>query len=111
MTTVQRSLEERTARFKQSRTACRDHISRYKTCVSNANTNLPMTNQHPCVEVYLIQNLCTGGYICPSATRDAEKNVDGAHERLAECQAQFLTRLKSDVAAYKARGDAVGEAR
>ena len=61
-----------------------------------------MTNDHPCINFWIMQNCCTGRLICPEATKKAEQNISGSHEALADCQKQFMTRLKSDIAAYKA---------
>jgi len=103
MTTVQRSLEERVGRFKQSRIACREHLLSYKECMSSHSNQPILQNDHPCMKLNLIKNMCTGQFICPEATREAEQNIDGSHERLRKCQENFLERLKVDSAAYKNR--------
>ena len=99
MTTVQGSLEERMAIFQQSREACRPLISNYKTCMQEhyqkPNNNFLHTN-HPCSDLYLLQNICTGRFVCSLLAKDAEQNIAGSHERLAACQKNFLTRLNKD---------------
>ena len=102
MTTVQRSLEERIEKFEFSRKVCKTHISNYRNCVQQHGSH-KMTNDNPCLNAWIMQNCCTGRVICPAAAEKAEQNTSGSHGELADCQQQFMTRLKADIAASKSR--------
>ena len=93
---------ERIEKFEFSRKVCKTHISNYRNCVQQHGSH-KMTNDNPCLNAWIMQNCCTGRVICPAAAEKAEQNTSGSHGELADCQQQFMTRLKADIAASKSR--------
>jgi hypothetical protein len=90
------SVQQNLAKFRESRVTCRDIIQRYKQCQQNNNSS-DMSNNHPCKNCGLLQNICTGRILCPPLSAAAETNRPGSQEQLVECLENFMTTLKKDL--------------